>query len=95
MPLLDRPIKKEGKNEAQNYRSVGILSILSKVYERCLFNEIATYFDNILSKHQYYFRKGFSSKYCLEIIIEKKETILILFCGNLNESVKSISFTFK
>lgn len=36
-----------------------------------MFNEIAEYFDNILSKYQCDFRKGFSSQHYLQVLIEK------------------------
>ena len=43
-----RPIyKKESRNEVQNYRPVSILSNLSKVCEKCLFNEMATHSEDI------------------------------------------------
>ena len=48
-----RPVyKKDSRNEVQNYLPVSILSNLSKAYEKRLFNEKETHFDDILSKYQ-------------------------------------------
>ena len=71
MLLLGRSIKKGSRIEALNYRPVSILSNLSKVYEKCLLNEMVTHFDDILSKHQWRFRKRFSSHQCVKVLVEK------------------------
>ena len=44
--------KKKSKAFKDNYRPVSILSNISKVYERCIYDQIHTYFDKILSKYQ-------------------------------------------
>ena len=51
--MQDLSIKKESKNEVQIFHPVSILNICL----RCLFNEMATHFDDILSKYQFQFRK--------------------------------------
>ena len=40
------------------------------MYERCLYNQLQQYFDNILCKYQYGFRKGYNSQHCLITMIE-------------------------
>ena len=55
--------------------SPSILSNLPKVYAESLFNKIATYFDNILSKYQCGFRKEFSSEQCLIVLVEKGDKV--------------------
>ena len=46
-----KPIyKKESRNEKENYRSVGILPNLSKLFEHCMYDQLKDYFDKILSK---------------------------------------------
>ena len=41
---------KEGnRSEKDNYRLVSILPNLSKVFGRCIYNQIAQFFDKILS----------------------------------------------
>ena len=69
--------KKDSRNDWANYRPGNILSNLSKVYEKCIFDEMAEYFNDILSKyHQSGLRKGFSSQHCLLVLIEKWKKIL-------------------
>ena len=40
-----------------------------------MFDEIAEYFDDILSKYQYNFRKDFTSQQCLLVLIGKWKKI--------------------
>ena len=63
--------KKKSKVSKDNYRPVSILSNISNVYERCIYDQIQTYFDKILSKYQCGFRKGYNSQHCLIALIEK------------------------
>ena len=44
---------------------------MSKVYERCLYDQMSEFFDNIFSKYQYGFRKGYSAQHCILIMTEK------------------------
>ena len=47
-----------------------------KVFERCIYNQIAQFFDKILSKHQCGFRKGHSAQHSLIVLLEKwKESV--------------------
>ena len=65
------PVHKKGnRSEKDNYRPVSILPNLSKVFERCIYNQIAQFFDKILSKHQCGFWKGHSAQHFL-IVLEK------------------------
>ena len=54
---------------------LSVLSNLSKVYEKCMLDEMAEYFDDILRNYQCGFRKGFSSQHCLLVLIEKYKKI--------------------
>ena len=68
--------KKKSKTSKDNYRPISILPNMSKIYERCLYNQIQTYFDNILSKYQCRLCKRFNAKHCLVSMIEKwKESV--------------------
>ena len=68
--------KKKSKTSKDNYIPISISPNISKIYERCLYNQIQTYFDNILSKYQCGFRKGFNAQHCLVSMIEKwKESV--------------------
>ena len=40
---------------------------MSKVFERCLYNQLSVIFDKILSKYQCESRKGFNAQHCLII----------------------------
>ena len=62
--------KKDSRNIESNYRSVSILSNISKIYERCLYTQIASFFEDKLSRYQCGFRKGFSAQQCLIVMIE-------------------------
>ena len=67
-----KPIyKKESRNEKENYRPVSILPNLSKIFERCMYDQLKDHFDKLLSKYQCGFRKGFSTQHCLLAMIEK------------------------
>ena len=45
--------KKEDQTNKENYKPISMLSKLSKVFERSLYNQLAVFFDKILSKYQW------------------------------------------
>ena len=54
------PIPKGGDStNAGNYRPISVLPILSKIFEKVVYKQLYTYFEqnNILYKHQYGFRR--------------------------------------
>ena len=63
--------KKNSKNSKDNYRPVSILSNISKIYERCIYDQIQLFFDSVLSKYQCGFRRGYNAQHCLVSLIEK------------------------
>ena len=63
--------KKKDKCIKENYPPVKILTKISKVYEKLLYNQLYSYFDNILSPNQCGFREGDSAQQCLLVMIEK------------------------
>ena len=63
--------KKKGKSDIENYRPIGILLTLSKIYERCMHDQMYKYFDQILSKYQSGFRQGYNILHCLLMIVGK------------------------
>ena len=65
--------KNKLKNSKDNYRPVGILSNISKIYEICLYDQIQVFFDSILSKYQCGFRRGYNAQHCLITLIEKRK----------------------
>ena len=49
---------------------MSILPVISKIYERLTRDQMYKYFDQIFSKFQCGFRKGFSTQICLLCMIE-------------------------
>ena len=68
--------KKNNKCEKENYRPVSILSNLSKIYEKLMYNQLYKYFDNILLSSQCSFRKGYRAQHCLLAMIEVMSLML-------------------
>ena len=62
------PIYKDGE-WVTNYRPISILPAISKLYEKPLYHQI--YFSPKLSKFQCGFRSGYSTPYCLLLLLEK------------------------
>ena len=62
--------KKARKDMKEKFRLVSILSTLSKIFEKCMFAEMYTFFDNIFSNQQCGFRKGYSTQHCLLVMLE-------------------------
>ena len=56
--------EKKDRNNVENYRPICILPNLSRIYGRCLYDQLSKYFNHILSKWQRGFRKGFSTQHC-------------------------------
>ena len=50
---------------------VSILPNLSKIYGRCLHNQMYKHFNHILSKWQCGFHQNFSTQHCLLVMTEK------------------------
>ena len=69
--------KKKSKISKYNYRPISILCLIYLKYMKdCLYNQMQTYFHNILSKYQCGFRKGFNAQYCPVSMTEKwKESL--------------------
>ena len=66
------PLHKKGKKDLkENYRPVSFLPVFSKVFERSMFAQMSSFFDNFLSKQQCGFRKGYSTQQCLLALLEK------------------------
>ena len=66
------PAYKKGKEDIKgNYRPVNILPNLSNLFEKHIFIQMSHFFENILSKYQCGFRKGFSTRHRLLAMLEK------------------------
>ena len=57
-------------SDIQNYRLIGILPTLSMIYERCIYDQIYKYFDQIFSKYQDGFHQSYNTKNSLLMIID-------------------------
>ena len=64
--------KYDKPTEKTNYRPISILSNTSKIYERLMHDNMSDYFNDVLSKFQSGFRKGFGAQNCLLFMIETK-----------------------
>ena len=68
--------EKEEKRDKSNNRPVSILTVISKIYERLTHDQTYKCFDQIFSKFQCGFRKGFSTQNCLLHMVENwKESL--------------------
>ena len=71
------PIHKKGpRTTTGNYRPVSILPNMSKIYKKCIHEQLFSYFETILLKYQCGFRKGYSAQHCLIVMLEKWRTAL-------------------
>ena len=59
--------KKEDPNNKANYRPISLLPIISKIFERVLFEQIEKFSEKILSPKLCGFRKGHSTQHALLI----------------------------
>ena len=58
------PIYRSGDKKCiSNYRPISVLSFFSKVFEKVMYNHLIDFIDdnNILSKHQFGFKKNHST----------------------------------
>ena len=67
--------KKNEKCDKTNYRPVSILTKISKIYEKLVYNQLSKYFDSLLATNQCRFRKGFSSQQVLVMLEKFNEAI--------------------
>ena len=68
--------KRKSKFSKENYIPISILPNISKVYKRCLFDQISIFFEYFFSEYQCGFYKGYSAQHCLLVMTEKwKKTV--------------------
>ena len=68
------PIFKAGeKNKFENYRPKSVLSCFSKLLEKLMYKRLIDFIDKnqILSKHQYGFRKNRSTELAISELVDK------------------------
>ena len=68
--------KKNTCKSTNNYRPVSVLPVISKMFERIICNQLSAFFEDIFSKFQCGFRKGYSIQHCLLTMLESwKEAV--------------------
>ena len=63
--------KKNEKCAKENYRPISILSSLSKIFEKQMHDDITQFMIDKLSPYLCGFRKGYSTQYCLAVMLDK------------------------
>ena len=63
--------KKEERTKIENYRSASLLPIVSKLFEREMYNQILAYINKYLSPYLFGFRKGHSTEKCVNVMMER------------------------
>ena len=63
--------KKEERTKKENYRPVSLLPIVSKLFEREMYNQLLAFIETHLSPYLFGFRKAHSTEQCLNIMIER------------------------
>ena len=62
--------QKRTRSSKNSHRPVSILPAFSKIFERLLGVQLLEFFDNILPKFQYGFRKSYGTQHCFLLILE-------------------------
>ena len=62
--------RKGARTSKNNHRPVSILPVFSKIFERLLSRQLLEFFDDILSKFLFDFRKGYGTQHCLLLMLE-------------------------
>ena len=62
--------KKEETTLAKNYRPVSLIPVVSKLFEKKMYDEITDFIEKSLSPYLFGFRKGRSTEQCLLVMLE-------------------------
>ena len=54
----------------KNYRPVSLIPIVSKLFERKMYDQIIVYINEFLSPYLFGYRKGHSTKQCITAMLE-------------------------
>ena len=84
--------KKGDKCKKENYRPISILSSFSKIFESIMHDDISQFMANKLSPYLCGFRKGYSTQYCLLVMLERFRKALDKKCkfGALLRLIKTL-----
>ena len=64
------PSHKKERKDMEGFRPASILPTLSNIFEKCMFAKVSTFFNNIFSNQQCGYSKGYSTQYCLLVMLE-------------------------
>ena len=68
--------KTNGQTLKSNYRPVTILSAISKIYGRLMFEQVIAYSESFLFQYHCGFRKGYATQQALVRFLEKCRSVL-------------------
>ena len=63
--------KKDDNTNKENYRPISILPVISKIFERLMFQQMSSFVDNVISPYLCGFRKGYSTQHALLLLMNK------------------------
>ena len=69
-------LKREDPFDKRNYRPIGILPTVAKIFERILFSQIQRFSNKLFCSQLCEFRKGYSTQYALTIPPQKWQKYL-------------------
>ena len=62
--------KKDDKPLLKNYRPISLIPLVSKLFERNMYNQISQYINTFLSPYLFGYRRGYSTEQCIVIMTE-------------------------
>ena len=68
--------KKEDRQIKTNYRSISVLNVFSKLFERFLLNQMQPFIDNVMSSFLSAYRSRYSTQHVLLRLLEQWRTCL-------------------
>ena len=74
------PVFKQGSHMlSTNYRPISVLPALSKIFEKCMLNQLMFYnsFHDVFAPNQYGFRSGKNTTDCLVDLLELKALMMV------------------
>ena len=69
--------KKDETTLMKNYRPGSLIPIMSKLFERDMYDQILLYIDKYLSPYLFGYRKGYSTEQCLTVMLEVWKKLLM------------------